>query len=125
MVLLTTVPDSRIYFDKSGIYNIQFSCQLLNYTTSDDNVTVWFKKNNVDVPYSASVQQVNPKHGSSPGAAILALNLIDSFDAGDYFELYWASNTGNTVLATFPAGTAPVHPVSPSLILTVTFVSAV
>lgn len=120
-----TVPDTKVYFDKAGIYNIQFSAQLLNYTTSEDNVTVWFKKNNADIPYSASIEQVNSKHGSSPGATILALNLVDSFAAGDYFELYWHSDSGNTVLATYPAGTSPVHPVSPSLILTVTFVSAV
>lgn len=120
-----TVPDSRIYFDAAGIYNIQFSLQLLNYTTSDDNVTVWFKKNNIDVPISASIQQVNPKHGSNPGAAILALNFVEQFAVGDYIELYWASETGDTVLATFPPGTSPVHPASPAVILTVTFVSAV
>lgn len=120
-----TTPDSKIYFDIAGFYNIQFSCQLLNYTTSEDNVTVWFKKNGTDVPYSASIEQVNSKHGSSPGARILALNFIDSFAVDDYVELYWASDTGNTILSTFPAGTSPVHPVSPSLILTVTFVSAI
>ena len=120
-----TVPDSKIYFDNTGFYNIQFGVQLLNYTTSEDNVTIWLRKNGVDVPYSAGIQQVNAKHGSLPGSQITAWNYVDQFDAGDYIEFYWASNTGNTVLATYPAGTTPVHPVSPSLILTVTFVSAV
>lgn len=120
-----TVPDSKIYFENAGFYNIQFGVQLLNYTTVDDNVTIWLKKNGVDVPYSAGIQQVLPKHGSYPGAAITSWNYVDQFAVGDYVEFYWASVTGNTVLATYPAGTAPVHPVSPSLILTVTFVSAV
>lgn len=120
-----TVPDSKIYFDNKGIYNIQFSLQFLNFTTTDDNVTVWFKKNGTDVPASASIQQVLPKHGSYPGANILALNFIDQFDAGDYVQLYWASDTGNTMLATYPPGTSPTHPASPAVILTVTFVSAV
>ena len=120
-----TVPDSKVYFDYDGVYNIQFSTQLLNYTNAEDNVTVWFKKNNVDIPESASIEQVNAKHGSNPGATIMALNFVDSFNAGDYFELYWASNSGNTVLATYPPGTSPTHPASPSLILTVTFVSAI
>jgi hypothetical protein len=119
-----TTPDSKVYFNSAGVYDIQFSAQLLNYTTSEDNVTVWFRKNGVDVPYSAGVQQVNAKHGTSPGAGITAWNYVDSFAAGDYFELYWHSDSGNTVLATYPAGTSPVHPISPSLILTVTFVSA-
>lgn len=120
-----TVPDSRVYFSYAGIYNIQFSAQFLNFTTSDDNVTVWFRKNGTDVPESASIQQVNAKHGSSPGASILALNIIEVFAEGDYVELYWTSNSGNTILGTYPAGTTPTTPVSPSLILTATFVSAI
>lgn len=120
-----TVPDSRIYFTASGIYNIQFSAQLLNWANTDDNVFFWLKKNNTDIPYTTGVEQVNPKHGSNPGAVIVGWNYVEQFAAGDYFEMYWASQSGNTVLATYPAGTSPVHPVSPSMILTVTFVSAI
>ena len=120
-----TVPDSRVYVDNAGIYNIQFSAQLLNWANTDDNVYFWLKKNNVDVPYSAGVDQVNPKHGSNPGATIVGWNYVEQFAVGDYFEIYWASESGNTVLATYPAGTTPTVPVSPSLIMTVTFVSAV
>lgn len=118
------VPDSKIYFNYSGVYNIQFSAQLLNFTTSDDNVTVWLKINGNDLPTSASIQQVTPKHGSSPGAVILALNYVISLSSGDYVELYWASDTGNTMLATYPPGTSPTHPASPAMILTVNFISA-
>jgi hypothetical protein len=119
-----TVPDSKIYFNGAGIYNIQFSIQLLNYTTAEDNVTVWIKKNGSDLANSASVQLVNAKHGTSPGATILALNFVDEFTTDDYIELYWTSDSGNTVIGTYPPGTSPVHPASPSMILTVTFVSA-
>ena len=115
---------SKIYFDYAGIYNIQISVQLLNFTTSEDNVTLWFRKNGVDIPASASIEQVNSKHGTSPGARILALNIFIDVVANDYISLAWASDTGNTVVATFPAGTSPVHPVSPALILTAQFVSA-
>lgn len=120
-----TVPDSKVYLPVDGFYNIQFSMQLLNYSNAEDNVTVWFKKEGVDIPASASIQQVNKIQGGVPGATILALNLIEQFDAGQYFEIYWTSDSGNTVLATYPPGTSPTHPASPSLILTVTFVSAV
>jgi hypothetical protein len=120
-----TVPDSNVYFTDAGIYNIQFSAQLLNYANTDDNVYFWLRKNGADLPYTAGVEQVNPKHGSNPGATIVGWNYVEQFAAGDRFELYWTSGTGNTVVATYPAGTTPVHPVSPSLILTVTFVSAV
>lgn len=115
---------SHIVCSTAGVYNFTFSAQFLNFTSAEDNVTVWFKKDGADIPYSAGLVQVNAKHGSSPGASIVSWNLIVDMNAGDYIELYFSSNTGNTVCATFPAGTAPVHPISPSLILTATFVSA-
>lgn len=120
---VSIVNSSEVTFARAGLYNIQFSLQLLNYTTAEDNVTVWLKLNNVDVAQSASIEQVNAKHGQGPGARILALNIFQQVTAGQYIELYWASNTGNTVLASFPAGLSPVHPVSPAVILTATQVA--
>lgn len=120
---VSIVSTSQVTFATAGLYNIQFSLQLLNYTTSEDNVTVWFRLNGVDIAQSASIEQVNSKHGTVPGARILALNLFQQVTAGQYIELAWTSNTGNTVLASFPAGASPVHPVSPAVILTATQVA--
>lgn len=115
---------TKIYFDRAGIYNIQFSAQLLNFTTSEDNVTMWYALNGEDVPASASIQQVNQKHGSTPGAGILTVNIFSELKPGDYITLKWASDTGDTVVATYPPGTSPVHPSSPAVIFTANFVSA-
>jgi len=115
---------SKIEFSTAGIYNLQFSAQLLNFTTSEDNVTMWFTKNGADIDNSASIEQVNSKHGTSPGATIMTVNIFEQFAAGDYVTLNWASDTGNTVVGTYPAGTSPVHPVSPAIIFTASFVSA-
>jgi hypothetical protein len=123
-VAIDATTNSKVVFDVAGYYNIQFSAQLLNFTTTDDNVTFWWRQNGVDVAYSAGIQAVSSKHGSSPGAAIVSWNIVLPVQADDYIQLYYASESGNTVLATYPAGTAPVHPVSPSVILTATFVSA-
>lgn len=123
-VSIDTVDISKVVIEVAGYYNIQFSAQLLNYTTSDDNVTFWWKQNGTDVAYSAGIQAVPSKHGSSPGAAIVSWNIVLPCQAGDYIQLYYASESGNTVTATYPAGTLPTHPVSPSVILTATFVSA-
>lgn len=111
---------SEVTFANTGVYNIQFSVQFLNYTASDDNVVVWFKQNGTDIAESASVQYIAAKHGSSPGAAILALNLLASVSAGGNVQLFWTSGTGNTVVGSYPASTTPVYPVSPSVILTAT-----
>lgn len=123
-VSIDTVDNSKVVFEAPGYYNIQFSAQLLNFTTSDDNVTFWWRQNGADVAYSAGIQAVPAKHGSTAGAAIVSWNIVLPITAGDYVQLYYASESGNTVTATYPAGTAPVHPVSPSVILTATFVSA-
>ena len=123
-VSINTTDATKIDISVSGYYNIQFSAQLLNFTTTEDNVTFWYKRNGADISYSAGVATVPSKHGSFPGTAIVSWNLVYPFTAGDNFQLYFASGTGNTVCATYPAGVAPVHPVSPSVILTATFVSA-
>ena len=115
---------SKIYFTNPGLYNVAISVQLLNFTTSEDNVTLWFTQNGVAIPASASIEQVNSKHGGNPGATILALNIFIEAAANDYIALEWTTDTGNTVVATYPAGTSPVHPVSPAVILTAQFVSA-
>lgn len=115
----------RVNFAKDGWYDIQFSIQFLNLSTSEDNATIWLRKNGTDVANSAGIVQVPQKHGSYPGASIAGWNVVIDVVAGDYIELYWHSDLGYAVAATYPAGTTPVHPVSPSLILTATFVSAI
>lgn len=119
-----TPVDSKVYLDDAGLYNIQFSVQLLNYSTTIDDVRVWLVKNGNIVDYSAGLIEVQAKHGSIPGAVIASWNYVESFNADEYFELYWRSVSGETVIATYPPGTSPTRPASPGLILTVTFVSA-
>lgn len=123
-VTVDATDKSKVVFSVAGYYNIQFSAQLLNFTTTDDNITFWWRQNGTDVAYSAGIQAVPSKHGSSPGASIVSWNIVLPITAGDYVQLLYASESGNTVTATYPAGIAPVHPVSPSVILTATFVSA-
>jgi hypothetical protein len=55
----------------------------------------------------------------------MTYNIFQQVEADDYIQVEWTSNTGNTIVATYPAGTSPVHPVSPAIILTAQFVSAV
>ena len=123
-VALDATDKTKVVFETAGIYNIQFSVQMLSYDTTIDNVTLWFRKNGTDIAYSAGVATVPAVHGGVAGTAIISWNLLESFNSGDYLQLLFASDTGNTVCATYAGGTSPVHPVSPSVILTATFVSA-
>ena len=123
-VSINATDKTKVVFSVAGIYNIQFSIQMVSFDGTVDNVTVWFRQNGVDIPYSAGVATVPAIHGGAPGTAIISWNLVQPVNAGDYIQLLFASTTGNTVTATYAAGTSPVHPASPSIILTATFVSA-
>ena len=115
---------TKIVHSIAGIYNIQFSIQMLTYDGTIDNVTIWFRLNGVDIPYSAGIATIPGIHGGNPGTAIISWNLVQPLNAGDYVQLLFASTTGNTVAATYPPGTSPARPASPSIIVTSTFVSA-
>jgi len=123
-VSIDPLDETKIVFDVAGYYNIQFSVQLLSFGSQIDNVILWFRQNTIDVPNSAGVVSVPAKHAGGPGAAIVSWNIVLPVNAGDNIQLVMASESGNTVAATYPPGTAPVHPASPSVILTATFVSA-
>jgi hypothetical protein len=123
-VSIDTNDITKVNFDVAGYYNIQFSVQLLSFDSQIDDVTLWFRQNGTDIPNSAGVVSVPAIHAGRPGAAIVSWNIVLPVNAGDYIQLLMASQTGNTLAATYPPGTAPVHPASPSIILTATFVSA-
>ena len=110
-------------FSYAGICNIQISAQLLSYANAADNVTMWFRLNGTDIPFTASIQTVPAIHGGVPGATILTFNIFQKVSANDYMQVCWTTDSGNSVVATYPAGITPVHPVSPAVILTAQFVS--
>jgi hypothetical protein len=123
-VALDPLDNTKVVFAVAGYYNVQFSIQLINATSSIDNVVLWFRKNTVDIAQTAGTVSIPSKHAGGIGAAIISWNLVVACNAGDNIQLMYASNSGNTVAGTYPPGTAPVHPASPSVILTATFVSA-
>jgi len=106
-------PTSRIVVDTEGIYNFQTSIQLDSTVATAEEFYLWFRKNGVDVPYSASQARVQGNNAE----VFLALNYFFDLKAGDYVELMFSvSSLGVQLLAT--AGAAPV-PAIPSIILTV------
>jgi hypothetical protein len=123
-VSIDPADSSKIVFATAGYYNVQFSIQLLNAKSSIDNVTLWFRQNTVDIPYSAGIATVPLGPGTTLGASLVAWNLVLPVNAGDNIQLMMASDSGDTVAGTYPPGTSPVHPVVPSVILTATFASA-
>ena len=118
-------PTSRIIVNAAGIYNLQFSVQASNSSAQIDDVTIWIRLNGVDIPNSAGLVGVPNKHGAINGHIIIAWNFMAALNAGDYYEMYWTTDTGSSSLVTFPASAvAPIHPAAPSVILTMQYVSA-
>jgi len=107
-------PTSRVYVDRVGTYNFQFSAQLNKSSASGKHVYIWYRVNGVNAANSAG--KVNLSGGDA--AIIAAWNYVVELNAGDYFELVWSTDDTGCQITAFGAS-APV-PAIPSVILTVT-----
>lgn len=107
-------PTSRIYVDRLGVFDIQFSAQLNKVAGGSRNVYIWLRIDGTDVANSATVVTL----AGTSSAVVAAWNFVVELNAGSYFELMWSTNdTGCQITAA--AAAAPV-PAIPSVILTVT-----
>jgi len=107
-------PTSRIYVDRVGTYNFQFSAQLNKTTGSHKHVYIWYRVNGVNAANSAGKVNLS----GSDAAVIAAWNYVVKLNEGDYFELVWSTDDTGCRITAFGAS-APV-PAIPSVILTVT-----
>ena len=107
-------PTSRVYVDRLGTYNFQFSAQLNKASASAKNVFIWYRVNGVDAANSATDVTL----AGSSSAVVAAWNFVVEMNAGDYFELMWSTDDTGCQIVSVTA-TAPV-PGIPSVILTVT-----
>lgn len=97
----------------AGLYNFQFSLQVISTNSSAQYYWIWYRKNGVDVPNSAT------KLSISSNSVVLApsWNFPVSMTIGDTFELMWAADSLNLNLSAQPA--TAFCPSIPSVILTV------
>jgi hypothetical protein len=122
---LTTSTDG-IHVTQAGIYNYQFSIQFSNSDTSSINSSwVWLRQNGVDVAATSSKFDVISSHAGTPGFMIGAANFFVSMNAGDYVEMWAATNSTQVTYTAAPAQTSPFPmPAIPSVVVTLSFVSA-
>lgn len=119
---------SKIVVDQSGLYNFQFSVQLVNTTNDVQDVKIWFRKNGTNVDASNSVFGIKPRKSSgAPSQSIAAMNFGISLVKDDYVEIMWRVSDSGVSIEHFDAvsasGTTPAIPATPSVIVTVWFVS--
>jgi hypothetical protein len=109
--------DSRVYVDIGGVYNFQFSGQLLSGSASAKQVYIWISRNGTDIGYSTHQYTVS----GSGNHLNISWNFDIDLDAGEYIEMQWAADDTNMKLEAAVA-TAP-HPGMPSAVMAVNFIA--
>lgn len=117
-----------------GIYNMQFSVQAENSTADDQEIDIWLRQFNRDgtpyflpsgdLPGSTGAITIVKKHGSANGATIAGWNYFITMQGGDYIQMMWSITDAGVTLPFRPAQTGPVRPGTSSVVLTMSFVSA-
>ena len=116
---VTIVNGDEITFANAGTYSLTFSVQVTNLANSVERATFWLKTNNVDYPDSATELDLQPrKSAGNPNRQVLTINYVATATAGQQVQLYWSGTSTDLSVESLPAGTSPVSPAVPSIILT-------
>lgn len=107
-------PTSRVYVDRLGVYNFQFSAQLDKAGGGANNVWIWADINGTTQANTGTKITL----AGNNAAVVAAWNFVFRMNAGDYFRLMWSTDD-TACQITAAAAVAPV-PAIPSVILTVT-----
>jgi hypothetical protein len=122
----TSIVDGyKIKVDYSGLYNVQFSIQLVNADNAQHEIDIWFQKNGSDVTGSNSKFTVPARKSASIyGNIIAALNFNIELAKDDYVSLAWATSSTLVTIEHLAAQTTPTRPATPSAIVTIQYLSA-
>ena len=112
-----STPTSRIYTDRPGLYNIQFSAQLDKTSGAAAVIHIWLRKNGTNVPNTTSRVVIQ----GTAAELVAAWNFVIQLEPTNYVELMWEADDTNVVL--LAASATSVWPAIPSVICTVTQVN--
>lgn len=104
--------DYRVIVDATGVYDFQFSLQADKLTGGKALLYVWCKVSGTDVPWTASRLAIQ----GNDDEQVPAWNFQLQMQAGQSFELYWATDDTNLELTAYAS--TPFCPATPSAILT-------
>lgn len=117
-VSIAGADNSRITVSADGVYNFQVTLQIEHNNSSEVTLWTWINKNGTDQPYGG--QKVTIK-GNGDDATYW--NFSIDLTAGQYIEMYWATDDTGLNLHT-EAATTP-HSGIPSAVVAVSFISNV
>lgn len=105
---------SRINFARTGVYQVDFSCELLSTNSSAKSIYIWPRINGTDIPYSTIVTTVT----NNNDRMVASRSGIFEMTAGDYLEAMFSVTDINLKLSG-SAATA-FAPAAPSATLAIT-----
>jgi hypothetical protein len=114
---VSIVNGSQITLENIGVYNVQFSAQLVDTDTGDSTIRIWLKKNGQNVPNSATKIFLQKDK-----EVVAAWNwIVPATSPNDYYEIAWQTTDNDARILYEPA--SGNYPAIPSIILTVTQVA--
>lgn len=116
-VQLRSGSTSQIQTLVGGVYNFQYSGQVLSTSSSAKTLYLWIKRNGVNIGYSTRARTVTANGQYTP----LSWTFNIDMRAGDYLELEASVTDADLSLASETA-TSP-HPGIPSSVMTVNYIS--
>jgi hypothetical protein len=109
--------NTQIVSNTTGTFNYAFSMQITSRSSSLHNIYIWVRKNNTDIPNTATILSLS----SNKQFAVAAWNFFVDMNAGDHLHLMWAVDDTRVSIAAPPA--TSFCPAVPSVILTVNEIS--
>ena len=116
-VALQSGSTSKIEVSISGVYNFQYTGQVLSSSASSKTIYLWIKRNGVAVGYSTRAKTVSSNGQYTDVSWAFDIDLA----AGEYVELEAAVTDTNLKLDAV-AATSP-HPGIPSSVMSVNFIA--
>ena len=108
---VSVVGGSQVTVEHAGVYNLQFSAQVAQTVSPANNVSIWLRKNGVDVPWTNTEVTLQ----GNGARYVAAWNFFVNMAAGDQVQLMWSSpQPGMEIISTPGNG----QPGIPGLILT-------
>lgn len=119
------VDNTKLKVEYAGLYNIQFSVQLINTTNDVQEVSIWFRKNGTNIAGSNSEFGIKQRKSSgSASRTIAAMNFFVALQKDDYVQIVWRPSDIGVSIEHFATQTTPDRPATPSVIATMSYLSS-
>jgi hypothetical protein len=101
---------------KNGVFNVQFSAQLSRMSGgSTQQISIWFRKNGIDIPNSNTHLNVQ----ANAGKLVAAWNYFFNLNQNDTIQIMYSVTSTAIELLYQSADLAIPHPATPSVIVTI------